>query len=103
MSRDWFVTGASSGFGRAPAEVVLVLGDRVVLAARRTGPVAEIDERHPESSSTCAPTSFVGQQQPDHLPLVVAQFVTAHPTLPIRRPNHRAFKSRTLLMSSLPS
>jgi len=35
MQRVWFITGASSGFGRALAEAVLRRGDRAVLAARR--------------------------------------------------------------------
>ena len=35
MQRVWFITGASSGFGRALAEAVLRRGDGAVLAARR--------------------------------------------------------------------
>lgn len=36
-SRVWFITGASSGFGRAVAEAAVAAGDVVVGAARRTG------------------------------------------------------------------
>jgi NAD(P)-dependent dehydrogenase (short-subunit alcohol dehydrogenase family) len=36
MGRVWFITGASSGFGRALAEAVLKRGDSAVLSARRT-------------------------------------------------------------------
>ena len=32
--RTWFITGCSSGFGRAIAEAALQAGDRVVLTAR---------------------------------------------------------------------
>lgn len=35
MTRTWFITGASSGFGRALAEVVLERGDCAAIAARR--------------------------------------------------------------------
>jgi NAD(P)-dependent dehydrogenase (short-subunit alcohol dehydrogenase family) len=33
--RVWFITGASSGFGRALAEAVISRGERAVVAARR--------------------------------------------------------------------
>ncbi len=36
MHRVWFITGASSGFGRALAEAVLKRGDSAVVSARRT-------------------------------------------------------------------
>jgi NAD(P)-dependent dehydrogenase (short-subunit alcohol dehydrogenase family) len=35
MQRVWFITGASSGFGRALAEAVLKRGDNAVVCARR--------------------------------------------------------------------
>ena len=35
MSRVWVITGASSGFGRALAEAVLIRGDCAVVASRR--------------------------------------------------------------------
>ena len=34
MSKTWFITGASSGFGRALAEEVITRGERVLAAAR---------------------------------------------------------------------
>ena len=40
--RTWFITGGSpGGFGMAYAEAALDAGDRVVLTARRTGPLRE--------------------------------------------------------------
>ncbi|GHO62955.1 hypothetical protein KSC_018470 [Ktedonobacter sp. SOSP1-52] len=33
--RVWFITGSSSGFGRALTEAVLARGERVVASARR--------------------------------------------------------------------
>lgn len=35
MSKIWFITGASSGFGKALAEAVLAKGDSAILTARR--------------------------------------------------------------------
>lgn len=46
MSKVWFITGASSGFGRALAEAVLAKGDRAVLAARRLAPLEAIAADH---------------------------------------------------------
>src|SRR5258708_3755779 len=40
--RVWFVTGASSGFGRAVAEAVISRGERAVVAARRREALAEL-------------------------------------------------------------
>jgi NAD(P)-dependent dehydrogenase (short-subunit alcohol dehydrogenase family) len=42
-SRVWFITGASSGFGRKITEAALGRGDRVVAAARNAGRVADLD------------------------------------------------------------
>jgi NAD(P)-dependent dehydrogenase (short-subunit alcohol dehydrogenase family) len=42
-SRVWFVTGASSGFGRAIVDAALACGDRVVATARRSESLAELD------------------------------------------------------------
>jgi NAD(P)-dependent dehydrogenase (short-subunit alcohol dehydrogenase family) len=46
-SRVWFITGASSGLGRALAEAALDRGERVVATARNPEQVAELEERHP--------------------------------------------------------
>jgi NAD(P)-dependent dehydrogenase (short-subunit alcohol dehydrogenase family) len=40
--RVWFITGASSGFGRALAESVIRRGERAVVAARRREALAEV-------------------------------------------------------------
>jgi NAD(P)-dependent dehydrogenase (short-subunit alcohol dehydrogenase family) len=42
ISRVWFITGASSGFGRALAEAVIGHDEKVVVAARRREALAEL-------------------------------------------------------------
>jgi NAD(P)-dependent dehydrogenase (short-subunit alcohol dehydrogenase family) len=43
-SRVWFITGATSGFGRAIAEAALGRGDSVVATARSTDRIADLGE-----------------------------------------------------------
>jgi len=50
MHRVWFITGASSGFGRALAEAALKRGDSAVLAARRRGALDELASAHARSA-----------------------------------------------------
>jgi NAD(P)-dependent dehydrogenase (short-subunit alcohol dehydrogenase family) len=47
MTRTWFITGASSGFGRALAEVVLEHGDCAVVSARRIDALEQLASRDP--------------------------------------------------------
>jgi NAD(P)-dependent dehydrogenase (short-subunit alcohol dehydrogenase family) len=44
--RVWFITGASSGLGRAIAEGALERGDQVVATARRPERLAELEDEH---------------------------------------------------------
>ncbi len=44
----WFITGASSGIGRAVADAAAARGDRVVALARDTAPLADLRDAHPE-------------------------------------------------------
>lgn len=46
----WFITGASSGFGRALAEVALERGDRVVATARNISTIADMVVRWPSGA-----------------------------------------------------
>jgi NAD(P)-dependent dehydrogenase (short-subunit alcohol dehydrogenase family) len=41
--RTWFITGTSSGFGRAIADAALANGDRVIATARRPEQLADLD------------------------------------------------------------
>ncbi len=46
MSKIWFITGSSRGFGRALVEAVLVAGDKVVATARKPEELADLSERY---------------------------------------------------------
>lgn len=48
MNKVWLITGASSGFGRAIAEVALAAGDVVVGAARRPEALDDLVAAHPD-------------------------------------------------------
>jgi NAD(P)-dependent dehydrogenase (short-subunit alcohol dehydrogenase family) len=48
MTKIWFVTGASSGFGRAIAEGVIGQGDRIIATARDPKSLAELVARAPD-------------------------------------------------------
>lgn len=43
----WFITGCSSGFGRALAEAAIARGHQVVATARDVGKVQDLEETHP--------------------------------------------------------
>jgi NADP-dependent 3-hydroxy acid dehydrogenase YdfG len=44
-AKVWFITGSSSGFGRALAEVVLNEGEIVVLTARNTETIKDLEKK----------------------------------------------------------
>ncbi len=46
----WFITGTSSGFGRALAEEVLAKGERVVATARKPEVLQDLIEKYPETA-----------------------------------------------------
>jgi NAD(P)-dependent dehydrogenase (short-subunit alcohol dehydrogenase family) len=50
MSKRWFVTGASRGFGRIWTEAALARGDRVVATARDATALADLVARHPDTA-----------------------------------------------------
>jgi NAD(P)-dependent dehydrogenase (short-subunit alcohol dehydrogenase family) len=53
-TRTWFITGASTGFGRILAEEVLKGGGRVVVTARKLDKVADLEEKYPEKAKAFA-------------------------------------------------
>jgi NAD(P)-dependent dehydrogenase (short-subunit alcohol dehydrogenase family) len=48
QSRVWFITGASTGFGRELAKAALDQGDRVVATARKPETVADLQQQYPD-------------------------------------------------------
>lgn len=54
MTTTWFITGCSSGLGRALARAALQRGDRVAVTARDPRAVADLVERYPESALAVA-------------------------------------------------
>ena len=50
MSKVWFITGTSTGFGRTLAETLLAKGETVVLTARRPEAVATLAEGYPQTA-----------------------------------------------------
>jgi len=52
MERTWFITGASSGFGRDLAEAVLEQGDCAAIGARRTEALELLVARSPDRALT---------------------------------------------------
>lgn len=46
----WFITGCSTGFGRALTEAVLLHGDHVIATARKPEQLSEIVDQYPETA-----------------------------------------------------
>ena len=50
MSKVWFITGCSTGFGRELSRLVLSLGDKVAVASRNTDDVKDIVAQYPDTA-----------------------------------------------------
>ena len=48
--RVWFITGASTGFGRLLAEEVLQAGGRVIATARNAAQIAALVKEYPQTA-----------------------------------------------------
>lgn len=53
-SRTWFITGASTGFGRILAEEVVKAGGKVIATARQLDKVADLEQKHPGKAKAFA-------------------------------------------------
>ena len=54
MSKVWFITGTSKGFGRIWAEAALARGDKVVATARHVDTLSELSDRYGDNVLTLA-------------------------------------------------
>src|SRR5271167_4522499 len=54
IQRVWFITGASTGFGRLLAEEVLKSGGKVVATARKLDKVADLEKQYPQTAKALA-------------------------------------------------
>jgi NADP-dependent 3-hydroxy acid dehydrogenase YdfG len=52
--RVWFITGASTGFGRLLAEEVLNTGGKVVATARKLDSVSDLEAKYPQAAKALA-------------------------------------------------
>ena len=52
--RVWFITGASTGFGRLLAQEVLKSGGKVVVTARKLDNVADLEAQYPQTAKALA-------------------------------------------------
>ena len=50
MNKVWFITGCSTGFGRALATEVLQKGYNVVVTARKTADIEELVNSYPDNA-----------------------------------------------------
>jgi NADP-dependent 3-hydroxy acid dehydrogenase YdfG len=49
-NRTWFITGASTGFGRLLAEEVLKAGGKVIATARKLDKIIDLEKQYPQSA-----------------------------------------------------
>src|SRR5260370_11352397 len=52
--RIWFITGASTGFGRLLAEEGLKAGGKVIATARKLDKVADLEQKYPGKAKAFA-------------------------------------------------
>lgn len=71
-TRTWFITGASTGFGRILAEEVLKAGGKVIATARKLEKVADFEEKYPGRARAFA----LDVTDPAQILSVVAQTLT---------------------------
>ncbi len=74
LSKVWFITGASSGFGRALAEAVLEKGERAVLVARRAEALARLASAHADRAIAIPADLLDPEQRKQAIERAIAAF-----------------------------
>ena len=69
----WFITGASTGFGRLLAEEVLKAGGTVLATARKPEQIAELTQKYPETARAFA----LDVTQPEQIAAVAKEAIAA--------------------------
>ena len=72
--RTWFITGASTGFGRVLAEEVLKAGGKVIATARDRDKVADLEAKFPQRAKALALDVTDGGQVDSAVTQAFAQF-----------------------------
>lgn len=72
--RVWFITGASSGFGRLLSEEVLKKGGKVVATARGLDKVADLEAKYPQTAKALALDVTDAGQVDSAVAQAIAQF-----------------------------
>lgn len=71
-TRTWFITGASTGFGRILAEEVLKSGGKVVATARKLDKITDLEEKYPGNAKVFS----LDVTDPAQILSIVAQTLT---------------------------
>ena len=73
-TRTWFITGASTGFGRHLAEEVLSAGGNVIATARKLEQVADLEQRYPGQAKALQLDVTLDAQVESAVTLAIAHF-----------------------------
>lgn len=74
MSKVWFITGCSTGFGRNLAQEVLHNGGKVAVTARNTNDVKDLSDKYPETAFAIALDVTKPEQVKDAVQKAVEKF-----------------------------
>lgn len=74
MSKVWFITGCSTGFGRNLAQEALAKGDKVAVTARNPNDVKDLSDKYPDTAFTVALDVTKPEQVKDAVAKAVEKF-----------------------------